>query len=203
MTDLLRRAVQLTPPPKNVDEVLFYDGNTQDIMTVIKEADSRAAKLRLTRRFAPLLRGANDRLTCQNIWNFVKQNIPYKADSAGYERVRLPNKCIHDAAKIGNGGDCKTFSVLIADLCREHGIEFQYDYISQKENKKIHHVYGFATLDNGRKVILDAVHTAFDSEPYYKFKLTVPSVGLRQNTEGGVSGFTPFKISSFQNGVIY
>ena len=175
MSAILKRAVSLIEKPLNVDDIRFKNGNTEDIITVISEADKEAAHGRTITRFARLLRGGTEKETCRNIWHFVKHNIPYKADTAGYERIRLPNKTIYDAATIGNGGDCKSFSVLIADLCRELGIRCFFRLISQKAGRKIHHVYVVAVLSNERKVYLDAVHHTFNAEPFYVTKKDIDS----------------------------
>jgi hypothetical protein len=178
----IKQAIALVPRPLFYDDVIFRNGDVFDIMKAVGQADKEASQERQLKKLAKMLRGANERLTCQNIWNVVKRNIPYLADKNGYERVRMPNAAIYDAVK-GKGCDCKSFSVLISDLCRELGITCDFAYISQKPSKKIHHVYCIATLQNGREVILDAVHYAFDSEPSRTYKKMVKAATL-PNTEG-------------------
>ncbi len=91
MGQLLDTAVRLIPKPQDTDQIRYKDGDTSKIIEVVREADKIAANERLVKRFAPLLRGADDFKTCRNVWDFIRQQVPYVADEMGYERVRLPN----------------------------------------------------------------------------------------------------------------
>lgn len=176
MGKLLQRAVKLIDTPKNTDDVLFSDGDTEDIITVILKADKEAAAGRFIKDFAGLLRGSSDYETCRNIWHFIKDEIPYKVDANGYERVRLPNKTIFDAAN-GIGCDCKSMAILANDLCRENGIKAKYRFIAQKLfSIKPTHVYCVAWLRNGQEVVIDAVYTGFDKEAKHTYEKDYNSV---------------------------
>jgi len=170
MGKLLMKAVQLTRRPLDRDEIRYKNGDTFKIIEVTREADDIAANERVCKDFAPLLRGRNDFETCRNTWNFMRYEIPYVADKIGYERIRLPNKCIWDAARIGNGGDCKTFYVTTADLLRENGIASMSRFIAQRGGNKAKHVYCIAKLQNGLLVPCDAVYHSFNIEPPYTMK---------------------------------
>lgn len=151
--------------------VNFEDGDTQDIISVVLMGDEQAARRRTIKDFAPLLRGANDYETCVNIWNFIKNEIPYVADKSGFERIRLPHQAIYDAYTIQNGGDCKSFALLANDLCRELGINSLYRFIAQKIlSTKPTHVYCVAMI-KGKEIILDGVYNRFNAEPYRTYKV--------------------------------
>ena len=192
MGQLLTKAIKLITPVTNKTVVNFNDGDTNDIISVVLLDDEISARQRFIKDFAPLLRGKNDYESCVNIWNFIKNEIPYVGDKNGLELIRLPNKCIWDAYYKQNGGDCKSFALLANDLCRELGISSMYRFISQKRNSVIAtHVYCVAVI-NGKEIILDAVYTHFNSEPYrtykvdYRASLIVPAASVKGvYTEGG------------------
>lgn len=170
MGKLLQKAIGSITKPQNTDVVIFSDGDTEDIISVILQADKEAAAGRFIKDFAPLLRGANDYDTCKNIWNFLKYEIPYTADKSGYERVKLPHKVIFDASN-GIGSDCKGMAGTGCDLCRELGISAKYRFIAQKMfSTKPTHVYTVATLKNGEEIIIDAVFTAFNKEAKHTYE---------------------------------
>ncbi len=184
----LQQAVRLTPRPLDTDEIRYKNGNTDKIIEVVREADRIAAKERLTKDFAPLLRGNSDFETCRNIWNFMKYEIPYLADKVGYERVRLPNKCFWDAKRYNDGGDCKTFYVATADLLRENGIRSFSRFIAQNFGNKAKHVYCVAKLSNGQLVPVDAVYHLFNFEPSYTQKWDFDSAILRGGDNESIAG---------------
>ena len=184
---LLQRAKELTRKPKDYDEVRFENGNTDDIIELVRYADSEAAKERLCKEFAPLLRGKTDFETVKNTWLFVRNEIPYKADTAGYERVRLPNKCIWDAYRYSDGGDCKTFCTLTTDLLRENGIDSLIRFISQTWVKKARHVYNVAIV-NGEEVPCDGVHKVFNENPTYVYKWDFKAVPSKKTAISKIRG---------------
>ena len=175
--------LKLVKKPSFVEDVQFKAGDTNDIITTIRKADKIAAKERQTVKLAKILRGPNDFETCRNIWNWIKKNIPYQADKLGFEKVRLPNRAIYDAAN-GKGCDCKSFSVLAVDLLRENGIQAAFRFISQKpQSEKVTHVYAVAKLANGRIIIVDAVYYAFNTEAKFTFFSDITAVSNNTDSD--------------------
>ncbi len=191
MGKLLREAVRLTRAPLDKDEIRYQNGDTSKIIEVTREADQIAAEERLCRKFAPLLRGRNDFETCRNTWDFMRNEIRYVADKVGYERVRLPNKCIWDAHRFNDGGDCKTFFVTTADLLRENGIKSQAWFIAQNGGWKAKHVYCTAILKDGREVAVDGVYHLFNMHPMSSKKWVFDAAVLRgaNDTLSGLNWF--------------
>lgn len=187
--DLLKEAVKRTKKPLNVDDVQTEKGNTDDIIKAVRKADRIAADERPTRHFAQLLRGKNDFETVRNVWAFVHYKIPYVADKRGFERIRLPNVAIHQAVRIKNGGDCKTFTVACCDLLRELGIESKIRFISQNFIQKARHVYTVAII-NGQEVPCDAVYWIFNQNPIRTFTWDFDAAKAKKtaNTEGSING---------------
>ena len=157
------------PLPKNKETIFFNDGDTHDIINVIEKVDKDSESNRYTKDFAKQFEDKDEFKTCENIWQFVKNNIKYSADKSGHEIVQYPNYLVYNGK-----GDCKSFSILIGDLLRNvHNgkIDFRYRFISQDIfDKTPKHVYVVATLNDGYECILDAVYTDFDREPKYFYK---------------------------------
>ena len=116
------------------------------------------------------LRGETDYETLHNVWQFVKRNLRYQADLPGHERVKSPG-----ALYSSGHGDCKSFSIAEGALLRAFGIPYRYRFAAYEPGDYTH-VYLVARLDDGRDVVMDAVHTDFDSEvPYKKKKDIMPA----------------------------
>jgi len=145
-------------PSAQKELVMFRDGDTSDIITAILYQDGRSAEF-VNMAQLDCLRGANDYETCRNIWHFTKKSIKYRADRTGHERVQSPGALM--ASRVG---DCKSFSVLEGSLLRAFGIRFCYRFTSYSLFGDFSHVYVVATLADGQKVVMDAVHTKFDDE---------------------------------------
>lgn len=115
-----------------------------------------------TAKFAPALRGQTVTDTLENVWRFVRQNVKYKRDAAGKEKVKSPGKLIYDGV-----GDCKSFSVIIASILTNLGIKWKYRvafYDPKQPNAG--HIYPVAIV-GGNEIIVDAVHDTFDEEVEY------------------------------------
>ena len=145
-------------PSAQTPTVMFRDGDTKDIISVVMHADGQSAGF-INPAGLDCLRGATDYETCGNIWAFVKKTIKYRADRSGHERVQSPGALL--ASRVG---DCKSFSVLEGALLRAFGIRFCYRFTAYSLFGDFSHVYVVATLANGQKVVMDAVHTHFDDE---------------------------------------
>ena len=115
------------------------------------------------------LQGKDDYTTLQNIYQFVKNNTRYNTDPRGQQNVRLPGYLFETGV-----GDCKSYSVAIAALCRALGLPYQYRFIRQAGASNLHHVYIVSATPDGSArgpVVLDAVHSRFDAESAYVQKI--------------------------------
>lgn len=169
----LRDYVSIIPSLEITDD--FKRGDTNDIITVVLKDDKEAATMAATRKLAKLLEQADEYATAKKIYDNVKHNITYIGDKNGHEIIKLPN-----ALLFFKKGDCKSFSVLIADLLRGvHGgkIQVEYWFISQDYfDKTPTHVFPVAILSDGTEVILDAVYDYFDRECTYFHKVVKKAV---------------------------
>jgi hypothetical protein len=108
----------------------------------------------------------------------VKSEMSYKTDKSGHEKIKAPNWMLYNKV-----GDCKSYSVLIAAFLEQLCFRYAYRFVGFDDDRaNPTHVYIVAYLPNGREVILDAVHTAFDSEPPHIFstdrKPSAKSIGF-------------------------
>lgn len=166
------------PFPSDKDNVLFSNGDTQDIIKAIMHGDKQQRTKNLIGKLANLLKGATDYETFYNIWAFARENFTYKTDKAGHERVKAPNWMLYFRI-----GDCKSYSLFIAAVLFRLGFKYEYDFVgynNDKENPT--HVFVIGYTRDGREVIIDAVHTKFDDEPPHTFSKRI------NPSQGGISG---------------
>lgn len=146
-----------------VPHVTYPDGDTADIIETILYADGKSAAD--TRGFVTRIEGANTTDTCYNIWKFLKQNIQYRRDAPGYERVQSPA-----ALWASKSGDCKSYSVFIGSCLQNLGIPYVYRFTKYAGQTDWTHVYVVAKPEGQRPIIIDAVHSRFNDEVAYKSK---------------------------------
>ena len=179
MTDVTR----YVPAPDGKETVVFFSGDTNDIISVIQKIDRLCCNRRAMRKMAVLLRGENDLETCKNVWRWCVDNLEYKADK-NHEKVKASNWLVYN--KIG---DCKSFSILIVDLLRELGYKCFFRFVAyDKTDSTPTHVFPICKAKNGELIVLDAVPfdqygtRKFNVESDYTFYRDINSANLY--TEG-------------------
>lgn len=161
--------------PTNISKTFSKGGySTKDIINAILYADNLNQKY--TADFAQKLKGTTIRDTCNNIWNFIKDNVEYREDKSGVQEVLSPGKLIDRGY-----GDCKSYSNFISSCLKNLGIPHLYRFISEDRDTDIHHVYIVALDENGKEIAIDCVIDSFDTEvPYEKkkdFKKSASGIG--------------------------
>lgn len=156
---------EIIRPHKGTERVRYKNGDTEDIIAVIMSMDAQSDST-IDPKSVECLRGSDGYDTLRNIWKFVKNNVRYKPDARGKERVKSP------AALFAAGsGDCKSFSIAEAALLRALGFKnIRYRFASYSANGDVTHVYVVCKYD-GKDVIMDAVHSRFDDEVPYSWKM--------------------------------
>lgn len=138
-------------PPKGLWEIVHQNGSTQDIINTILMADKEAKDD--TRFFANAFHSSN----LKALWQFVRNNIKYKEDPDGDERVMSP------AATWKKGkADCKSMSIFITSVLKNMCIPYKYRFVAWQPGN-VTHVYPVAIVD-GKEIILDAVHKRYNEE---------------------------------------
>lgn len=160
-------ASKTIPLPKGVKTLLYYNGNTSDIIESILATDSVSQNQ--LKNFAPYLRGKDLYTTLYNIWYFVRKYIPYQVDPLGYQFVKTPAATWLDATQ-GKQSDCKAYSIFIANILKNLGIQSAYRFAAYNNHKDYTHVYVIVPTSAG-EYILDACMPNFNEEkPFTKKK---------------------------------
>lgn len=168
---------------------LFLDGDNKQLRDAIFKATPKAVEQ--CRTIAAKFKGKDDLQTCQNIWNFLKNEVTYVVDGE-HQKIKLPSALLRERV-----GDCKSYSLFTAGILGNLGIPFKYALTSYTSDPTPAHIY--VKTDSG--IIIDAVWTAFNQEKkpshiYYQKPnmkisyiagLNAPVQKSRQNTAIGCS----------------
>lgn len=162
ITDIASKTI---PLPKGVKTLLHNNGNTSDIVESILATDSVSQNQ--LKNFAPYLRGKDVYTTLYNVWYFVRKYIPYQVDPLGYQFVKTPAATWLDA-KQGKQSDCKAYSIFIANILKNLGIQSAYRFAAYNNHKDYTHVYVIVPGNTG-EYILDSCMPNFNEEkPFTK-----------------------------------
>ena len=157
-TSLSRLANRYIATSKREKTVVFRQGDLDDIIQTIMEADRRSEGF--TTKFAPFLRGNTDRRTLRNVWAFIRKHIRYQKDRPNDEIIKSPG-----ATWMDGYGDCKSFSVMSGSLLRDLGFDYKYRVVFYDEDyPEQGHIYPVVVLADGEEVIVDSVYHSFDQE---------------------------------------
>ncbi|MEI6555504.1 MAG: transglutaminase-like domain-containing protein [Paludibacter sp.] len=161
---------------KNVNKVIYPNGDTSDIIKVVMYAYEIETDPQI-KVLAEQLRGKNDTDTCRNIFNYLIKKIKYKADSDGTagELIKSPARLIVDGT-----GDCKSYSLFTAVILRWLDIPHVFRFASYSNTPEATHVY-VVTDDN---IVIDAVagvqlNYPFNKEKKYNFKCDMANSGTK------------------------
>lgn len=178
--DLKKIADRTIKKTSNLEETIFENGDTQDIISVILRADSQAGPF--TKTFAPYLKGRGAKETAENAWSFVKANIRYRKDRAGHERIKSPAKLWADRE-----GDCKSYSVFLGSIFKNLGIRYKYrfaHYATGSKDKDVNHVFP-VIFAGGSEIPVDAVADYFNYEEPYEYAIDYdPETGQQSAVSG-------------------
>lgn len=157
----MSQARGLVAPMTGQVRVTHQDGITTQIIAEVLDVSAESAGQ--TARLAEKLEGATPLESCENVYRFVRQNVPYKLDPPGKQRIKTP------AAVIGTGFcDCKGYATLINDLLRCLGIRCAFRFVSFTASNNVTHVYTVAwPTPGGPLVVLDACLPRFNQEKPY------------------------------------
>jgi len=140
-------------------------GINKDIIIAVNSSFIDAVKQ--TKKISNQFKGSTPLKTCENIWNFLKNNILYLKDPEGYQFIKQPRKFLNDRS-----GDCKSFSLFTAACLKNiyPKANIYLRYASYNGNNIPTHVYTIYQ-DENETIIIDAVYKAFNKQKEYKFKL--------------------------------
>jgi hypothetical protein len=109
--------------------------------------------------------------TSQTIWNFLKHNLRYNAESDGEQSVKSPSAILHPGEHI----DCKHYALFtggVLDAIKRNmgdNWDWCYRFVSYHKGEDFGHVFVVVT-DHGNDIWIDPVLTNFNQrKSYYKF----------------------------------
>lgn len=180
---------------KGTEHIVHHHGDTKDIIAAIMDADKKSDQY-INADAASCLRGNTNRETLMNVWRFVRNNVTYRTDSPGLEKVKSPGVLFHQVGK----GDCKSFSISIAAILRALGFSsVRYRFVGFKNRPgEYTHVY-IVVKSGGRDVILDSTISRFDYEVPYKIHKDIAATGSRSQSAIAGVGYRPAVGGDIQN----
>jgi len=105
---------------------------------------------------------------CKNLWEFLKWNFPYVAESSDSQSVRSPSAIIMGGA----GLDCKHYSLFIAGVMdafyrnSQFDFEWYFLFVSEERNGHIGHVF-VEVIKDGHQIWVDPVLSYFNQGKEY------------------------------------
>ena len=142
--------------------IVKRNATNSELQRAIEAAIPQATKQAAA--FASRYKGKDEIETCKKIFDYLKNNINYKADGAD-QQVRLPSGLMRTAQ-----GDCKSYSVFTSAVLSNLGIPHKLVYASyDPRDTTPSHIY--VMTDKG--CIIDAVYGKFNAEKkatYKKYK---------------------------------
>jgi hypothetical protein len=140
-------------------QVVKRNANNSELQAAIEAVIPQAVAQ--TKDMAGRYRGKTETETCKKIFDYLKNQVRYKADGAE-QQVRLPSGLIRTLQ-----GDCKSYAVFTSAILNNLKIPHSLVYTSYDEKDSTPtHIY--VVTDKG--CIIDAVYGKFNAEkkPTYK-----------------------------------
>jgi len=150
---------------KDENFVVYENADTTGIIEVILLADGQAAQY--TQTVSPLFMGEDLEETCENVFDFIKDNIRYQKDPSGHEQVKSPGRLWEMKE-----GDCKSMAIFIASILKNLGVPYVYRFAHYPNgiewDQDVNHV--FVVADPwGKGIIIDPVTNYFNYEEPYSY----------------------------------
>ena len=155
-------------PAKNISEMTIVNQSTRDIIQQV--LDQHKLNVKQAKKIVHLFDTGEVYGTCQNIWNFLKYEVPYKVEPNDRQSTKTLSRIVYDAVK-GSGNDCKHYSGFTGAILGAAGYPFKYRFAGySKYSPYPTHVYVVAGKGSN-EVICDAVINGFDIEKPYTNKI--------------------------------
>jgi hypothetical protein len=133
--------------------VVKSNATNSDLQRAIEAAIPTAVKQ--MKQKAQEFKGATEEETCKKIFDYLKNQINYKADGSE-QMVKLPSGLIRTRQ-----GDCKSFSVFTSSILSNLGIPHKLVYASyDPQDSTPTHIY----VMTSKGCIIDAVYGKFNAE---------------------------------------
>lgn len=117
--------------------------------------------------------------TSKGIWEFLKYNLRYNAESDGEQSVKSPSAILHPGEHI----DCKHYSLFIGGVLdaikRNEGDDWEwcYRFVSYYPGDEVGHVF-VVVFDGSKEIWIDPVLTNFDQHKKYVYHIDKEPMSL-------------------------
>ena len=172
----------ISAPGKKV--VISRNGTNAQLQRAIEAAVPVATAQ--TKKIAKQFKGRNEKETAAKVFNYLKNQVNYKADR-NEQNVQLPSAIMRDRS-----ADCKSYSLFTMGVLNNLGIPAKLRYASYANDPTPTHVY--VVTNNG--TIIDAVYGKFNAEKPYTYKKDKSINGMNINYISGIGNMPPKKIGS-------
>lgn len=193
-------------PFKNEKKIILKEQTTNDIINGILSAHSefRSEYDKIYKFFdSESVEGIG-----LNIFNFIKKNIPYKAESEHFQKLNSPQ------AALQGSGDCKTYALFVAGIIdafnrnENEKIPFSFRFAGYN-SKDLEHVFIVIYPLSSNEIWIDNVLNFFDERkiPYFYIDKKVKPMALYKVSginEPGRIGLDPLSVVSiFSSGGLF
>jgi len=160
---------KLLPPAQNNRVLTKRSQTTRDIINQV--LTQHPENVKQAKKIAHLFDTGEAYGTCQNIWNFLKYQVPYKVEPSSEQTTKTLSRIIHDAKYNTGKNDCKHYSGFTGAILDALGYNFTYRFAGYSNYINMPtHVY-VVCKEGNNKIFVDAVISGFDVEKPYKLKI--------------------------------
>jgi len=165
------------PPFRNERVLIKKNQRVQDIIEQMLHAHKKYAHY--YDELAKYFDNKNIDVVCNNLYEFLKENIEYKEESESDQTTALPG-----AILTLQRGDCKHYSSFCAGILdalkrRGENIDWCYRFCSYDIlNKVPHHVFVVVKKNDGSEIWIDAVPGANDLTPVWQLDKKINSFNM-------------------------
>lgn len=165
----LDQVYKLLPPAKNTKVLTKGSQTTRDIINQVLSQHTENVKQ--AGKISHLFDTGDAYGTCQNIWNFLKYQVPYKVEPSSEQTTKTLSRIVYDAKFNTGKNDCKHYSGFTGAILSSLGYDFTYRFAGYSNYINMPtHVY--CVCSNGNNPIyIDAVISGFDVEKPFKLKI--------------------------------
>lgn len=160
---MLNQVLGILPRSDNKAKLITNWQSENDLIKAIMQ--SHADNIKYAKKINKFFDDGTARGTAYNIFNFLKNYVPYSVEPSSKQAVKTLPRMLNDA-RIGIGSDCKMYSVFTNTILNSLGYNSIYRFAGYK-NSGLTHVY---TVMPSQNLIIDAVLPTFDSEKPYTNK---------------------------------
>jgi hypothetical protein len=145
--------------------------SVSDIISAIKTAHSQYKSE--YKKIALYFLGSSQRQTAKNIWNYLKKNVPYKAEPDHFQTIKSPAAIIATGMNGTLDNDCKNYALFTAgvlDALNSMGYKYPFAFRFASYNffdKTPGHVFVVLNPGTNNEIWIDPVLPTFDNRKQY------------------------------------